>query len=82
MLDYLTPDDMEALDKENRNLKEIDYTQNASKSVSLPIDCRRIKLALRFFQESQMNSIKVRFTYSFTQKSDKSEEKAIMKQNF
>jgi len=26
MLDYLTPDDMEALDKENRNLKEIDYT--------------------------------------------------------
>ncbi len=55
LLDQMSLEDVAAIDEENSKLQEIDYTQEGSKSVALPTDCRRLKLAMRFFQESQSN---------------------------
>ncbi len=50
--------------------------------MTVPVDCRRIRLAFRFFAESPSNTVKIRFGYSFTQKTDKGETKQVMRQTY
>lgn len=72
--------DQNAKNIEELKLKEIDYLTSDGKTVSLPLDCRSLKLALRFFQESPSNIFKVRINYTFTLKTDKDSKKALVKQ--
>ncbi len=72
--------DQNAKNIEELKLKEIDYITSDGKTVSLPLHCRSLKLALRFFQESPSNIFKVRINYTFTLKTDKDSKKALVKQ--
>ena len=60
-------------------LAELDYLSSEGKIVQIPLDCRKLKLALRFFQESLTNLVKLRINYTFTLKSDKDSKKAVVK---
>lgn len=72
--------DQNAKNIEELKLKEIDYLTSDGKTVSLPLDCRSLKLALRFFQESPSNIFKIRINYTFTLKTEKDSKKALVKQ--
>lgn len=71
---YLLPTSTESLSEETlgtfeRDLhlfKLINYTNASEKEVKVPVSNRRVRLALRFFQESPLNTVSLRFTYSFT----------------
>ena len=73
--------DQSAKTLEELKLTEIDYLSQEGKTVTLPIDCRNLKLALRFFQEASSNLFKFRILYTFTLKSEKDQKKAIVKQS-
>lgn len=59
-------------------MKEIDYDNPEGKIVSLPTDCRKLRFGLKFFKESNMNTINLIFNYKFTQTSDKDDQKQVM----
>ncbi|CDW91723.1 UNKNOWN [Stylonychia lemnae] len=65
---------------ENQKLQELDYSQENHK-LQLPLDARSIRIASKFYLESQ-NSINILFRYSFTQNSDKEDQKQIMRQQY
>jgi hypothetical protein len=59
---------------------EIDYAQeNNSSSITLPNECRRLKIGLKFYQEAY-NKVNMLFRYAFTQNSDKGSQKQVMTQ--
>jgi hypothetical protein len=62
-------------------MTEIDYTSEQGKKVELPAGCRKVRLAMRFFTES-VTTVNLLFFYSFTQNSDKDDQKQVMRQQF
>jgi hypothetical protein len=74
--------DPRKLAAELQAFKPIPYKSAIDKEAKIPTTKRRLRLALRFFQESPSNTVNLTFNYSFTQNSDKEANKAIMSQHF
>lgn len=51
------------LSEEDSKLEELDYT-NEDHKLELPVDCKSVRLAIKFFSEA-VNTVNLLFSYSF-----------------